>query len=114
MRSLQLSYVPPAHWWQRASWVLVEDYVSPCGVRVPAGFETDGATVPWGLRWLASPTGPAMPAAVVHDWLLANGAHWAYAARQFRRELQALGLPRWRVWLLTRAVLAWGWMRGRR
>jgi len=32
----------------------------------------------------------------------------AAAACWFRAELQALGLPRWRVELLYRAVLAWG------
>jgi hypothetical protein len=37
---------------------------------VPAGFETDGASVPKALRWFASPfTGKYTRAALVHDWL---------------------------------------------
>lgn len=112
MEQLYVLLIPPKRWWQRARWRLFRPYESHGGVLVPIGFETDGASVPWLLRWIVSPTGPAMPAAVVHDYLLTQGCSWRSAARQFRGELQRLGIPAWRVWLMYRAVRLWGWIRG--
>lgn len=109
---LLVVYRPPRRWWRRATFRLAEVLESRGGVRVPIGFETDGTSVPWALRWLAAPTGPAMPAAVVHDYLLSQGWSWSRAAQQFRQELRLLGIPRWRVGLLYAAVRVWGWLRG--
>lgn len=39
-------------------------------VVVPAGFLTDGATIPWFLRWIVSPWGDHGQAAAVHDYLV--------------------------------------------
>lgn len=38
-------------------------------VRVPAGYETDLASIPWPISRLLSPAGPWAFAAVIHDWL---------------------------------------------
>lgn len=38
-------------------------------ITVPAGFETDFASVPKGLWWLLPPTGKYGKAAVIHDYL---------------------------------------------
>jgi uncharacterized protein DUF1353 len=47
---------------------------------VPAGFVTDFATVPRFLHWLWLPYGAYTRAAVLHDWLLVELAHWWQAA----------------------------------
>ena len=71
---------------------------------VPAGFESDGASVPrlfW--RLVFPPTDPvALPAAVIHDWLYREqpeGGTRSRADDLFRRLLVADGIPRWRAWL---------------
>jgi len=38
-------------------------------ITVPAGFETDFASIPWFARWLISPGGLHAKAAVMHDAL---------------------------------------------
>ncbi|WP_295168228.1 DUF1353 domain-containing protein [uncultured Brevundimonas sp.] len=42
---------------------------NPC-FAVPAGFETDGASIPWWARWKFDPWGRVGLAAVLHDYLL--------------------------------------------
>lgn len=42
-------------------------------IRVPPGFETDFASIPYGLWWFINPEGDTNNAAVVHDWLYAVG-----------------------------------------
>lgn len=39
---------------------------------VPAGYETDFASVPRSLQWLAPSTGKYTLAAILHDWLCTN------------------------------------------
>lgn len=76
---------------------------------VPAGFETDFASVPRIpiAYWLTGDT--AHPAAVVHDWL--------YSTREFPREkadailLEAMaadGVPAWRRYAMYLAVRVFG------
>jgi len=55
----------------RHKWRLVEDLITPFGT-VPAGFETDGASVPRALWWLFSPAGVLFQASVIHDYLYSN------------------------------------------
>ena len=48
-------------------------YISSAGViTVPAGFETDGASVPKVFWALFAPFGPYFHAAVIHDYLYSN------------------------------------------
>lgn len=51
----------------------LEFYIDEPGgwqVRVPLGFISDGASIPYRLRWLAGhPFGEALRSAIVHDWL---------------------------------------------
>ncbi len=46
---------------------------SPLVIRVPSGFRTDLASIPWALRWVFPPDGPYARAAVLHDWEYALG-----------------------------------------
>lgn len=39
-------------------------------ITVPLGFRSDGASIPWLLRWFAGhPFGASLKSAVVHDWV---------------------------------------------
>jgi hypothetical protein len=50
-------------WWDRAT---------ATAIKVPAGFPTDLASVPFWLRWLVSQAGNWNRAAIIHDYLYAN------------------------------------------
>ena len=79
------------------------------GITVPAGFKTDGASVPRLLWWLFPPTGRYMAAAIVHDYLLQ--AHYPArreADRVFLQAMEALGVIFWRRWLMFGAVRCFG------
>lgn len=56
----------------KGRWRLDED-LNWHGIRVPRGFETDGASVPQWLRWLLPRWGSYGEAAVVHDYLWQSG-----------------------------------------
>lgn len=50
---------------------------SPEVITVPAGFETDFASIPWGLWNLFPPLGPWARPAIIHDFLYATqGSGW--------------------------------------
>jgi len=40
--------------------------------KVPVGFVTDFASIPWPFRLIFHPDGPWAKAAVLHDWLITN------------------------------------------
>lgn len=81
-------------------------------VEVPAGFETDFASVPrLPLAYLLTGN-TAHAAAVVHDWLCVNPGELATATidRVFREACEASGVPWWRRWLMFGAVRAADWV----
>jgi hypothetical protein len=88
-------------------------------IRVPAGFVTDFASVPWGFWNLEPPLGDAGKAAVVHDYLYASqgdGGRYSRAEADaiFREALGALGVPIWKrvlLWAAVRLGGAGGWGR---
>ncbi len=97
----------------RARWLLLEPlrYRSDLlgrVIEVPAGYETDFASVPrLPLAYLlAGDTGHA--AAVIHDYLVdtmvTDAASWDMAADVFREALRDEGLPSWRVGLMATGV----------
>lgn len=44
-------------------------------IEVPLGFRSDGASIPWMLRWFAGhPFGSSLKAAIVHDWVFRSEA----------------------------------------
>jgi len=97
----------------RAQWALAEPlvYVARDGRTffVPAGFETDFASVPRIplAYWLTGDT--AHLSAALHDFLCRvlhrHGLmSWAEAALHFRDAMRAEGVPRWRAWLMYWAV----------
>lgn len=96
---------------------------------VPAGFETDFASIPFGLRNLFPPLGPWARPAIVHDFLygtrgtglfegvrrISRATDYARAEADgiFREAMAVVGVPVWRRGLMYRAVrlgggLGWG------
>jgi Protein of unknown function (DUF1353) len=90
-------------------------WVSP--ERLP---ETDLASVPLPLRWLASNYGIHTPAAVIHNWMIdeepvVGGLIPQYADRYFRFMLRDLGVRLIRRWMMWAAVaLRTRWKTGAR
>lgn len=77
-------------------------------ITVPAGFETDFASIPRALWSLFPPAGPWGPAAVIHDFLYRTGlVPRAECDRLFREASEDLGVPawiRWTMWTTLRAA----------
>ncbi|MGZ8751448.1 MAG: DUF1353 domain-containing protein [Acidimicrobiia bacterium] len=78
---------------------------------VPAGFETDFASVPRVFVWLLPRYGKYTKAAILHDWLCARVRARTFdradADGLFRRSMRELGVPFVRRWLMWAAV-RWG------
>lgn len=91
-------------------WILIAPLVYQSDVAkqtftVPAGFQTDLASVPRMpvIYWLAGDTSSA--AAVVHDYLYSTGiVPRAMADAVLREASQATGVPGWRRWLMWAGV----------
>ena len=79
-------------------------------IEVPIGFQTDFASVPRPLWWLFPRWGRYGNAAVIHDF-----CYWEQkrARREaddiFREAMQVLGVAKWKVCLMHRAVRWFGW-----
>lgn len=78
---------------------------------VPAGFVTDFASIPMGLRNTFPPLGPWARAAILHDFLYDQGGQLpgksysrAEADGIFREAMQVLKVPAWRREVMYRAV----------
>lgn len=89
--------------------------VSGMSFVVPAGVETDGASIPRCLwRICGHPLQvPRVYAALVHDWLY--GSAFADVPREkadeIYRELQiAFGIPAWKAWTEWAALRLFGWL----
>lgn len=81
------------------------------GQWVPAGFESDGATVPRWFWPIYPPVDTYMPAAILHDWLLVNDAGWRVANSAFKQAMKELGVPGWRSKPMIAAARLYGWWR---
>jgi hypothetical protein len=82
-------------------------------VVVDDGFETDLASVPrWAYYGLFGNV--AHKAAVVHDWLIAEGHSREAADKEFLAAMRASGVPPWRRWPMYAAVRAFSLFTGAR
>lgn len=89
-------------------WSTVAD---DCTFTVPAGFETDFASVPRLLWWLYSPHGQYGKAAVVHDYCYRSGCvPRSMADRVFLEGMKVLGVWFGRRWVMYLAVRCFGWL----
>ncbi len=80
-------------------------------ITVPAGFETDFASVPWGVHNLFPPLGPYARPAIIHDWIYAKGGkipERTYTRKQadkiFLEAMEVVGVSWWKRSLMYRAV----------
>ena len=113
-RKLVVSLEPNGKRWKLEE--LFEYYTDLLGERktftVPAGFETDFASIPKPLlalpfiRWRHK----FNKAAVIHDWLYyTKEVDRKTADRIFLEALLVLGIPRWKAYLFYAAVRLFGW-----
>jgi hypothetical protein len=97
----------------RSTWRLLSafSYLDPdCGpIDVPAGFETDFASVPRLPLTYALLGAYGHAAAVLHDHIYTTGALPRLDAdRVFRNALRSSGIARWRAWIMWAGVRAGG------
>lgn len=106
---IYVRFIPPDKWWHRAKWELLQSYTSDNNnVTAPVGFITDGASIPWFLRWRFSPTGKYFGAAIVHDYILITEEDWKRANKEFAEELKAVGVSAVERALMVFFVGTWG------
>ena len=81
-------------------------------VEIPAGFETDFASVPRLLWPLFPPDGPWLEASIVHDYCYRQPVPFSrfFADALFRELMARYGVPRWRRVLFYYAVRLCGWL----
>lgn len=78
-------------------------------VVVPAGFDTDLASIPWFARPFISISGRVAKPALLHDYLLSRGD--ARADDVFEEALGVAGVVGWRARLMVASVRAWSVVR---
>lgn len=80
-------------------------------IEVPAGFETDFASVPRACWQLVPPWGQYSPAAVVHDYLYNTGQMPRVESDNiFLDVMAALGVPWWQRQIMYWGVRIGGWL----
>jgi hypothetical protein len=86
-------------------------------IQVPAGFQTDFASIPRALWALYPPAGPWAGAAVIHDYLYVEGKRTRGECDGiFREAMEALGVPWLRrqiMWLAVRSAGGSSWTKHR-
>ena len=82
---------------------------------VPVGFETDFASIPWGLWNLFPPLGKWARPAIIHDFLYDRGGvlpSKTYSRKEadmiFREAMSVVGVPAWRREVMFAAVRVGG------
>jgi hypothetical protein len=101
-------------WLEDTRAILLEDviYEDDKVYRVPAGYVTDGASVPRALSWLYPKYGAYLKAAIVHDYLITdilptNTITSARVDKIFQEAMRDLGIPKIRQWAMWAGV-RWG------
>ena len=78
---------------------------------VPAGFETDLATIPRVLSPFFPRVGDNLPAAILHDYLYAEKMFSRKMADEiFNEMMKKFGVKTWRRVMMYYAVRGFGWM----
>ena len=80
-------------------------------VTVPAGFRSDGASIPWPLRFLAGhPFGSCLRSAVIHDWIYSrNLGTRRKADRVMFTAMGVEGVSMFRRCIIWAAIRVGGW-----
>lgn len=92
-------------------WRLLEDLIyedESFKITVPAGFETDFATVPRPLWWFCPPaTGSHAEPSVTHDYLLATGVDIKIADNLFLSAMEANGVNKLKRLIIFTTLKIW-------
>lgn len=88
--------------------VLLEDVIYDDFI-IPAGYASDGASVPRALSWLYPKYGEYLKAAVVHDWLITDllptgNITSTQVDQVFKQAMAELNIPKARQWLMWAGV----------
>ncbi len=84
---------------------------SPDIIHVPVGFETDFASVPWGLWTIFPKLGRYSKAAVVHDYLYTSKIRSRHMSDLiFLEAMEVLGVQVWQRYPMYYAVRLFGWL----
>lgn len=78
-------------------------------LNVPAGFETDFATLPVFTQILLGNRDDYAEVAVFHDWLCANHAPRVFANAHMRFLMLAMGYPWWKTFLVWVGLQVFGY-----
>ncbi|MDC0088166.1 DUF1353 domain-containing protein [Akkermansiaceae bacterium] len=73
------------------------------GYMIPHGFQSDGTTSPWWIRWLIPKRDPSVFASYLHDWCLTFMSR-DEAAKVFLLALESLETPRFKKCVMYRGV----------
>ena len=74
---------------------LLSDWETPYGT-IPSQTESNGADVPWFLKWLISPYGWLLIPSIVHDYYYKKALKTKeYADSAFRQIGIDIGIPNW-------------------
>lgn len=93
---IKVEILLPNHWWQRPLYELTKT-IECAGHIVPAGFISDGATVPRILWPVFPPIGRYLKATLVHDYYLQLGHQRKTCDQHFKQCLIHLGIKPWRA-----------------
>lgn len=107
---LIVQHIAAEKWFQRSRWKLIEP-LSISTYIVPRGFITDGVSTPLLIAWLVSPTGKAMRAAVLHDYLLSavkRGESRRYADKCFFEAMLICNVSYFRATIMYTIVRLYG------
>lgn len=99
--------------WRLESQLRYDSIVYGKTIAVPAGYETDFASVPRLPLSYAIAGDTAHTAAVVHDYLYSTpgvAVTRRIADAVFREAMMSSGVPRWRAWIMWIAVRLFGWL----
>lgn len=97
---------------------IVDRQVELFGVEIPAGYETDGASVPRAFYNVLSRFGVALPAAILHDFRYDPAERYGVKQRwlsraeadlEFYENLRKLGVNFARAQAALKAVRLFGW-----
>ncbi len=88
--------------------ILLEDLVYQDGdtvYTVPAGYLSDGASIPRALSWLYPKYGPYLKSAILHDYLLTDVLPQKLIESNrvdelFKESMEYLDIPKFRQWVM--------------
>jgi hypothetical protein len=91
-------------------WEVTEDF-SYKGTTVTKGFQTDGASTPWLIKWRFPSVGEKYTTpSVLHDWWFDKKIGFSKANKRFYRVLRRWGVDKDTARLFYKAVSSFGWV----